>query len=77
MSVADWNLFDKQVLGVIRLTLSKSVVHNVSKKKTISKLMVALSKMYEKPSTNNEIHLKKKLFNLKMAKGIANSQTFK
>ena len=27
-SVADWTLLDKQVLGVIRLTLSRSVAHN-------------------------------------------------
>ena len=29
--------------------------------------MKALSSMYEKPSTNNKMHLMKKLFNLKMA----------
>jgi hypothetical protein len=31
--------------------------------------MAALSSMYEKPSTNNKVHLMKKLFNLKMAEG--------
>ena len=53
-------------LGVIRLTLSRSVAHNIVKEKTTADLMKALSGMYEKPSTNNKVHLMKKLFNLKM-----------
>ena len=32
-------------------------------------LMKALSGMYKKPSANNNVHLMKKLFNLKNAKG--------
>ena len=36
MKDEDWNLFDRQVLGVIRLTLLKSVAHNVVKEKTNS-----------------------------------------
>ena len=32
----DWNLLDRQVLGVIRLTLSKSVAHNTVKERTNS-----------------------------------------
>ena len=66
MKVEEWALIDRQVLGVIRLTLSKSVAHNVVKEKTTTNLMKALSSMYEKPSTNNKMHLMKKLFNLKM-----------
>ena len=31
-----WNLLDRQVLGVIRLTLSKSVAHNTVKERTNS-----------------------------------------
>ena len=54
MSVADWTLLDRQVLGVIRLTLSRSVAHNVTKEKTTKELMAALSGMYEKPSANNK-----------------------
>ena len=30
--------------------------------------------MYEKPSTNNKVHLMKKLFNLKMAEGMPVTQ---
>ena len=59
-------LLDRQVLGVIRLTLSRSIAHNVMKEKTTIDLMKALFGMYEKPSTNNKVHLMKKLFNLKM-----------
>ena len=55
-------------MGVIRLTLSKSVAHNVVKEKTTVDLMKALSSIYEKPSANNKVYLMKKLFNLKKAK---------
>ena len=36
--------------------------------------MKALSSMYEKPSTNNKVHLMKKLLNLKMAKNASVAQ---
>ena len=65
-SVADWTLFDTQVLDVIQLTLSRSIAHNVIKEKTTIKLIVALFEMYEKSSANNKVHLMKKLFNLKI-----------
>ena len=66
MKVEEWALLDKQVLGVIRLTLFRSVAHNVVKEKTTTNLMKALSRMYKKSSANNKVHLMKKLFNLKM-----------
>ena len=69
MKDEDWNLLHRQVLGVIRLILSRSVVHNVVKEKTIVDLMKALSSMYEKPLANNKVFLMKKLFNLKKAEG--------
>ena len=65
----EWALLDRQVLGVIRLTLSRLVAHNVVKETTTMGLMAALSGMYEKSSTNNKVHLMKKLFNLKMVEG--------
>ena len=34
MSAADWTLLNRQVLGMIRLTLSRSVAHNVTNEKT-------------------------------------------
>ena len=74
MSVSNWNLLDKQVFGVIRLTLSKSIVHNVTKEKTTAELMVALSRMDEKLSVNNKVHLMKKLIHLKMTEGMLVTQ---
>ena len=70
----DWALLDRQVLRVIRLTLSRFVAHNVVKEKAIADLMKALSGMYEKPSANNKVHLMKKLFNLKMAENASVAQ---
>ena len=67
MKAEEWAFLDRQVLGVIRLTLSRFVAHNVVKEKTAADLMKVLSGMYEKPSANNKVHLMKKLFNLKMA----------
>ena len=66
MKDEEWALLGRQVLEVIRLTLSRSIAHNVVKEKTTTDLMKALSSMYEKPSANNKVHLMKKLFNLKM-----------
>ena len=74
MKAEEWALLDRQVLGVIRLTLSRSVAHNVVKVKTTTNLMKALSSMYEKPSANNKVHLMKKLFNLKMAENASVTQ---
>ena len=67
MKAKEWALLDKQVLGVIKLTLSRSVSDNVIKEKTTVDLMKALSDKYEKLSVNNKVLLMKKLFNLKMA----------
>ncbi|KAM4111506.1 hypothetical protein ACJW30_05G072500 [Castanea mollissima] len=55
MKDEEWALLDRQVLGVTKLMLSRSVVHNVVKEKTTVDLMKALSGMYEKPSTNNKL----------------------
>ena len=39
MKAEEWALLDRQVLGVIRLTLSRSIAHNVVKEKTTTDLM--------------------------------------
>ena len=70
----EWTLLDRQVLGVIRLALSRSVAHNVVKEKTTADLMKALFGMYEKLSANNKVHLMKKLFNLKMTENASVAQ---
>ena len=67
MKNEEWDLLDRQELGVIQLTLPRSVAHNVVKEKNIVGLMKALSGMDEKLSANNKMHLMKKLFNLKKA----------
>ena len=66
MKAKEWALLDRQVIGVIRLTMSRFVAHNVVKEKTTADLMKALSGTYEKPSANTKVHLMKKLFNLKI-----------
>ena len=56
---------------MIRLTLSKNVAYNVAynvaKEKPTIGMMQASADMHEKPSTNNNVYLMKKLFNLKMS----------
>ena len=69
-----WALLDRQVLGVIRLTLFRSVAHNVVKEKTTTNLPKVLSSTYEKSSVNNKVHLMKKLFNMKMAENASVAQ---
>ena len=70
----EWTFLDREVLGVIKLTLSRSVIHNVEKEKTTADLMKALFSIYEKPSTNNKMYLMKKIFNLKMAENASIAQ---
>ena len=70
MKAKEWNILNRQVLGVIRLTLSKNVSYNVVKEKTTVGMMKALAKMYEKPSANKKVYLMKKLFNLKMSESV-------
>jgi ribosomal protein L20A (L18A) len=53
------SLFDQQVIGVVLLTMSRSVTHNVVKEKTTTGLMATLSGIYEKLSANNKVHLMK------------------
>ena len=70
MKQADWELLDRQALGIIRLTLAQNVAFNIVNEKTTAGLMKALSNMYEKPSAANKVHLMRQLFNLKMEKAI-------
>ena len=74
MKEEDWNLLDRQALGVIRLTLSHNVAFNIAKEKTTAGLMTALSNMYEKPSASNKVHLMRHLFNLRMNEGASVAQ---
>ncbi|KAL5740369.1 hypothetical protein ACOSQ2_029549 [Xanthoceras sorbifolium] len=74
MKEEDWNLLDRQALGVIRLTLSRNVAFNIVKEKTTAGLITALSNMYEKPPASNKVHLMRRLFNLRMAEGASVAQ---
>ena len=42
----EWSFLDRQVLGVIRLTLTRSVAYNIMKEKITVDLMKALSSIY-------------------------------
>ena len=68
ITTEQWKLKDRQVLGLIQLTLSRNVVFNIIKEKTKSHLLKALSNMYEKPSAMNKVYLMRRLFNLRMSK---------
>ena len=74
MKAEECALLDRQVLEVIRLTLSRLVAHNVIKENTTIDLIKALSGMCENTSANNKVHLMKKLFNLKMAENASVAQ---
>jgi gag-polypeptide of LTR copia-type len=65
MSDKNWDILDRKALGVIRLSLSRSVAFNISKEKTTQDVMKALTRMYEKPSASNKVFLMKRLFNMK------------
>ncbi|KHM99420.1 Retrovirus-related Pol polyprotein from transposon TNT 1-94, partial [Glycine soja] len=66
MKQEEWNLLDRQALGVIKLTLANNVAFNIVNEKTTAGLMKALSDMYEKSSTANKVYLMHQLFSLKM-----------
>lgn len=69
MKEEDWKHLDRKVLGIIRSTLSKNVVHHVVNETTTVGLMKTLSDIYEKPYAN-KFCLLTKLFDLKMADGV-------
>uniref|UniRef100_A0A803LDU0 Retrovirus-related Pol polyprotein from transposon TNT 1-94-like beta-barrel domain-containing protein n=1 Tax=Chenopodium quinoa TaxID=63459 RepID=A0A803LDU0_CHEQI len=55
MKEDEWKVLDRQALGVIRLTLAKSVAYNVKDVTTTIGVIKALSNMYEKPSAMNKL----------------------
>ena len=69
MPTAEWELLDRQVLGVVRLTLARNVAFNIKEETTTVGMMKALANMYEKPSASNKVYLMRRLFNLKMIEG--------
>lgn len=69
MKEEDWKVLDRKALGVVRLTLARSVAFNVKDETTTTGLMKALSSMYEKPSAVNKVYLMRRLFDLRMGDG--------
>uniref|UniRef100_A0A803MM02 Retrovirus-related Pol polyprotein from transposon TNT 1-94-like beta-barrel domain-containing protein n=1 Tax=Chenopodium quinoa TaxID=63459 RepID=A0A803MM02_CHEQI len=55
MKEDEWKVLDRQALGVIRLTLAKSVAYNVKDVTTTVGVIKALSNVYEKPSAMNKL----------------------
>ena len=55
MKDEEWKILDIKSLGTIRLSLAASMDFNISKEKTTKELMDALAKLYEKPSTSNNV----------------------
>ena len=69
MRQEDWNLLDRQTLGVVTPSLAKNVAYNVACVTTNYGLLKALSNMYERPSAANKVFLIRQLVNLKMRHG--------
>uniref|UniRef100_A0A803LYH6 Retrovirus-related Pol polyprotein from transposon TNT 1-94 n=1 Tax=Chenopodium quinoa TaxID=63459 RepID=A0A803LYH6_CHEQI len=66
MKEDEWKVLDGQALGVIRLTLAKSVAYNVKDVTTTIGVIKVLSNMYEKPSAMNKVFLMRSLFEIEM-----------
>ena len=49
-SEEDWEILDRKAIGQIRLSLAKSVAHNILKEKITASLMATLAEMYKQPS---------------------------
>jgi len=62
----DWDLLDREALGMVRLCLNSIVTFNSFKLKIIKDVMDTLAKLYEKPLASNKVFLMQKLFNTKM-----------
>ncbi|VFQ69101.1 unnamed protein product [Cuscuta campestris] len=69
MSDADWVILDMKALGVVRLSLAKSVAFNIVNETATRGLMKAFSNMYEKPSAVNNMFLISQLVNTRMREG--------
>ena len=77
MKDEEWEVFDKNALGTIRLCLDSSVAFNISKENTTEGVMSALAKLYEKPLDFNKVFLMKRLFNMNMSEGGSVNWPFK
>jgi hypothetical protein len=69
MQDEEWEVLDRNALGMIQLSLAASMAFNISKEKTMKEMMDALAKLYEKSSASNKVFIVKRLFNMKMSEG--------
>ena len=69
MKDEEWKVLDIKELGTMQLFLETSIDFNISKENTMTNMMNALVKLYEKPSASNKAFLRKCLFNMKMLEG--------
>jgi hypothetical protein len=69
MKDEEWEVLDRNALGMISMSLEASVDLNILKEKTMKELMDVLVKLYEKPLVFNKVFLMNSLFNMKMLEG--------
>ena len=69
MSAGDWAVLDRKALGFVRLTLAKNMAFNGKNVTSTTDIMNVLFDTYEKPSASNNVHLIRRLSNLKMVQG--------
>ncbi|KAH9685060.1 hypothetical protein KPL70_013801 [Citrus sinensis] len=60
---------DKRARSTIILSLGDSVIREVAKEKTVADLWAKLETIYMTKSLTNRLHIKKRMFTLKMAEG--------
>ena len=58
----EWEFLDQKALGAIWLSLTSIIAFNISREKMTQDLIMALSKMYEKPSASNKIFFDEEIF---------------
>lgn len=71
MKEEDFVEMDEMALGAVRLSLSNEVRRFVIKEDTLKGMLDTLSDMYEKPNAVQQLYLMRRLFTLKMDKGIS------
>jgi len=65
------DLLDRKALGTIQLCLPVSMAFKISKEMTTEGLMTTLAKLYENSSASNKVFIMKRLFNMKISKGVS------
>ncbi|CAL1356411.1 unnamed protein product [Linum trigynum] len=65
----EWNTLEEKAHSTIMLSLSDDVIIEVAAKKTAAGLWLKLESLYMTKSLTNKLHLKQRLFSLRMQKG--------